>query len=137
MIIPETAQAAFSSTVLLVDDQLSIVRALELGLRRRQFSVLSANNGRDALAILGSEQAVDILVSDIVMPGGISGFELARLAQKLRPGLPLLLTTGYSYDQVETPVGQTNGYEIMRKPFSVVDLVMRINNLLLPRSEKT
>lgn len=122
------------TTVLLVDDQPAIVRALELGLKRHKFRVLTAGNGRDALGILEAEPELDVLVSDIVMPGGMSGFELARLALTLRPGLPLLLTTGYSYDQVEAHNGQADKYKVLTKPFSLVELVSQINDLLPVRS---
>ena len=85
---PTDAEIVSSVTVLLIDDQPSIVHAFELGLRRRSSGVLTAGNGREALAILGSQQGVDVLVSDIMRPGGMSGFELVRLAHELRPCHP-------------------------------------------------
>jgi CheY-like chemotaxis protein len=87
--------------VLLVDDEPAIVRALQFGLKRRGFEVLSQANGRDALTVLKSPRKLDLLLSDVIMPGGISGIELARASRAIRPELPVLLTTGYAYDLLE------------------------------------
>jgi DNA-binding NtrC family response regulator len=119
-------------TVLLVDDNQTIVRAVEFGLRRYGFHVLSATNGQDALAILQSPQPIDLMLSDVVMPGGISGLELARSCHTLRPGVAILLTTGYAYDVMTTLGARENEFEMVTKPYSVSALVLRINQLVPP-----
>jgi CheY-like chemotaxis protein len=116
--------------ILLVDDNATIVRALEFGLRRFGFAVTSASNGKDALDILSSAAKVDLLLSDVVMPGGMSGVELAREGQQRRPGLTVLLTTGYAYDVLERMGARKDEFQIVAKPYSVSKLVHRINALL-------
>jgi two-component system NtrC family sensor kinase len=60
------------------------------------FSRSGVRNGQAALAALERDPTVELVVSDIVMPGGMSGLELARMLRQHRPGLPVLLATGYS-----------------------------------------
>jgi CheY-like chemotaxis protein len=81
----------------------------ELGYR-----VLSAACAEEALEVLGTE-AVDLLFSDVVMPG-LSGVELARLARKQRPDLPVLLASGYSEEIVRLAGAE---FEIVRKPYDL------------------
>jgi CheY-like chemotaxis protein len=118
------------SYVLLVDDEPAIVRALQFGLRRRGFEVLSAGNGRDALAILKSPSRIDLILSDVIMPGGISGIELARASKTIRPELPVLLTTGYAYDLLESMGAGPDEFQIIYKPCSVASLVERIQEII-------
>ena len=118
------------SYLLLVDDEPAIVRALQFGLKRRGFEVLSAGNGKDALAVLKSPRKVDLLLSDVIMPGGISGVELARASRTVRPELPVLLTTGYAYDLLESMGAGPDEFQIIFKPFSVASLVERIQEII-------
>ena len=118
------------SYLLLVDDEPAIVRALQFGLKRRGFEVLSAGNGKDALAVLKSPRKVDLLLSDVIMPGGISGVELARASRTVRLELPVLLTTGYAYDLLESMGAGPDEFQIIFKPFSVASLVERIQEII-------
>ena len=76
--------------------------------------VLQAQDGVSALAVLGQEAAIELVVSDIAMPGGMSGLELARIVRKRYPGIPILLVTGYS--QYATQV-INEGFTLIEKPF--------------------
>jgi CheY-like chemotaxis protein len=116
--------------VLLVDDEPAIVRALQFGLKRRGFEVLSQANGRDALTVLKSPRKLDLLLSDVIMPGGISGIELARASRAIRPELPVLLTTGYAYDLLESMGAGPDEFQIIFKPYSVASLVERIQDII-------
>jgi signal transduction histidine kinase len=122
----ESTRAVRPATVLLVDDE-ELVRAgtaemlADLG-----YSVIQANSGVVALAVLrGGDADVDILVTDHLMPG-MSGAELVREARSLKPNLPALLVTGY------TNLTQRPGTEIPRltKPFRQAELATRIAELL-------
>lgn len=126
----DIAPASVETTVLLVDDNPMIVRALSFGLCRRGFKVLTAGNGHEAAAIMASSQKIDLLFSDVVMPGGMSGVELARTSLGIRPGLPVLLTTGYAYDVLESMGADKGEFQIVTKPYSINDLVSRIHALL-------
>jgi CheY-like chemotaxis protein len=123
-------QLVVGRTVLLVDDNPAILRSVELGLRRRGFLVESASNGSDALAVLASPQTIDIMFSDVIMPGGMSGLELARSSRALRPDLAVLLTTGYAYDLLETLGAHKDEFDLVTKPYTITNLITLINALL-------
>ncbi|MDB5405217.1 MAG: hypothetical protein JWL84_129, partial [Rhodospirillales bacterium] len=94
--IPMEAVPAGSGRVLMVEDDeqlLSVTSAMLTGLG---YEVLSARNGRDAIQMLKSDEAFDLLFSDVVMPKGMNGVELAREAKRLRNDIKILLTSGYA-----------------------------------------
>jgi DNA-binding response OmpR family regulator len=117
-------------TILLVDDDPAIVRALEYSLEKWGFDVLTAKDGPAALAVLERQQRVDLLLSDVMMPGGMSGIELARVSQARRASLAILLTTGYAYDVIERLGGGFEEFPMIAKPYSIKILVNRIKEIL-------
>jgi CheY-like chemotaxis protein len=92
---------------------------------------LGAARGAEALALLDSEEAVDVLVSDLSMPG-MGGLVVIREAQLRRPGLPAVLLTGYAGDAAHLAVSDPAraGFSLLRKPVSVAQLVDRIDMLV-------
>jgi PAS domain S-box-containing protein len=125
----EVGQAGGDYTVLVVEDD-AIVRALivevleELGYR-----VLAGADGPSGLDLLVAEQRIDLLVTDIGLPG-LSGTEIADAARRDRPDLKVLFMTGYADDS--SLVGRTlhRGMQIIAKPFSIEILRRRIHDLL-------
>jgi CheY-like chemotaxis protein/two-component sensor histidine kinase len=119
-----------SETVLVVEDDLFVrtyaVRCLEsLG-----YAVIAAVDGNDALQRLRSDTHIDLLFTDVVMPGGMNGWELADRAQQARPGLPVVLTSGYA---LETLIrhGRANGESvILTKPYRKAVLALRLREAL-------
>lgn len=94
-----------SETVLLVEGNTEVRRVARQQLEKLGCRVIEAENGRAALDILDSGEPVDFLFTNVVMPGGITGHDLARDALQQRPGLKVLLTTGYATESVR------NGHE--------------------------
>src|SRR5207249_8705057 len=95
---PATAAEPVEATgprVLIVEDDPEVLDVTVETLRRLGYAVLTAPDGPAALAVLRREANVDILFSDIVMPRGMNGVELARAAKRLRPELHVLLVSGY------------------------------------------
>src|SRR5690606_15773132 len=94
----ETEQPAEAGheTILLVDDEIEILTLNNMILSGKGYTVLCSNNGDEALRVLEKGAQVDLLFTDIVMPGRLNGFELAEAALKLRPQLKVLFTTGYA-----------------------------------------
>lgn len=82
-------------TVLVVEDNNEIRALAAHQLRRFRYAVIEATDPADALAILHSSQHVDLLFTDVVMPGGLSGPDLAERAKALRPHLKVLFTSGF------------------------------------------
>jgi len=81
--------------VLIVEDEPDVRDIAEQIFESLGYNVFSAPNAAAALDILRSDEKIDVLFSDIVMPGGMNGVELAREARRMRPGLKLLLASGY------------------------------------------
>jgi DNA-binding NtrC family response regulator len=93
------------------------------------YHVLHATGASEALAILASAVPVDLLFSDVVMPNGISGIELAREARRRRPGLAVLITSGYAAANEAEDV--LNGeFLSIAKPYSRGDLALHLRKAL-------
>src|SRR5919199_3630971 len=84
-----------SATILVVDDDESLRLLMVSLLTRSGYRTLAARNGDEALRIIASEPGIDLLLTDIVMPGQLDGFALAAKALQLRPALKIVYTSGY------------------------------------------
>ncbi len=126
------ADVARPRTVLLVDDNAAILRALEYGLRRFGFQVLTAGSGAQSMEILLGPQgsAIDAILSDVMMPGGMNGIELARAVRQVRPDLPILLTSGYATGVFESLGADPAEFPLLPKPCSVSDLVSTLRLMI-------
>ncbi len=120
-----------SETVLVVEDD-PFVRGYAVGsLESLGYQVVTAVNGREALnelARLGDQ--VDLLFSDIVMPGGISGWELAEKAQELLPNIKVLLTSGYPMESMTARAKPDSKAQILNKPYRKAELAHRLREML-------
>lgn len=117
-------------TVLVVEDD-TFVRGFAISsLESLRYRVIPAKDGPEALAILQGGEHVDLLFTDVVMPGGMNGWELAARAQRLRPGLKVLLTSGYA---VETLAARGRGHAemlLLNKPYRKSELARRVREAL-------
>ncbi|OWV96613.1 hybrid sensor histidine kinase/response regulator [Rhizobium sp. R72] len=115
--------------VLVVEDDLRVRRVAVARLSSMGYSVLEAENGHRALEVLQANDNIALLFTDIVMPGGMTGDELAREARDLRPEIAVLFTSGYSEPGL---VGQDGvpGAQWLRKPYTARDLAAKIRELL-------
>jgi CheY-like chemotaxis protein len=103
------------ASILIVDDQLELLAFTGAFLAECGYTVSWAPNAAEALDILESKRRIDILLTDIVMPGGIDGFELARRAKSVYPDLKVVYSTG-NPDLSPDQIGQTFG-PLLRKPY--------------------
>jgi CheY-like chemotaxis protein len=110
--------------ILVVDDDPEVLTVASATLAADGYTVLSALNGTEALQLLQANRDIDLLFTDIVMPGSIDGFDLAERAKQLRPGLRVLYTSGYLRDE-----GVWHG-SLLTKPWRPNDLQMAIKNAL-------
>jgi len=118
--------------VLVVDDEPAVRLTLAAQLEAAGCSALSAADGADAMALLDRGEAVDLLITDLSMPG-MDGLALIRAAQQSRPGLPAVLLTGCFSGHCAGPVpGESaNGpFVLLRKPVPVGELVELAATLL-------
>jgi signal transduction histidine kinase len=104
--------------ILFVEDDALVREAVARGLEEAGFEVLVAANGERALAMIEAGLDVDAAFSDIVMPGRISGIDLAAILRERRPGLPVVLATGYTDQRVTVP-----GVQVLAKPYEIDQVV--------------
>jgi PAS domain S-box len=116
--------------VLVVDDDKDVRHVAVMTLQELGYSVLEADNGPQALKVLASEPRVDLLFTDIVMPGGMNGLELAQESLRQRPDLKVLYASGYAHG-VAGGVGTNGpGAEILIKPYRDRDLARAVRMAL-------
>jgi CheY-like chemotaxis protein len=108
--VPATAPAC----VLLVEDDDEVAAVTMELLREIGVQIVRVSDGEGALAALDRDPTIEVVMSDIVMPGGTSGLVLARMLRERRPELPVLLTTGYSQYPLEVA---TEGFTLVEKPY--------------------
>jgi signal transduction histidine kinase len=118
--------------ILVVEDDKDVRAYTCEALNELGYAVVEAHDGASALAILGSGPAIDLLFTDIVLPGGVSGRQLAEQAQARQPGLPVLYTTGYARDAIVHFGRLGPGVHVLPKPFAFDDLAERISTILNP-----
>ncbi len=116
-------------TILVVEDNELVRESVVRRLQRLGYRVIEAANGADALARL-AEQRVDLIFTDIVMPGGLSGPDVARQARAVQPGVPILFTSGYSDEALAADGRLGSGARVLTKPYEVKDLAGALRNLL-------
>ncbi len=109
-----------SGTVLLVEDEPMVRTVAERALTRHGYKVVTADNGEDALEILGRGEPIELLISDVVMPG-MDGPTMVREARKSWPDLKILFMSGYAEEQLRKSIDIEN-VNFLPKPFSVTDL---------------
>ena len=122
-------------SILLVDDD-PTVRDMVAGLLRGWgHRVIAAANANEALVVLDGTEKLDLLLSDVVMPPGMDGTELARHAARIRPGLPVLLASGFAAHAVGSPAGFGPDVAMIAKPFSIDDLRRQLARIAGGRTE--
>jgi two-component system cell cycle sensor histidine kinase/response regulator CckA len=109
-----------SGTVLLVEDEPMVRSVAERALTRHGYSVITADNGEDALEIIARNEPIALLISDVVMPG-MDGPTMVREARQSRPDLKILFMSGYAEEQLRKSIDIEN-VNFLPKPFSVTEL---------------
>jgi DNA-binding NtrC family response regulator len=94
------------------------------------YAVRSASNAVAALTALQEDPKVDLLFTDIVMPGGVNGFDLARACLTFRPDLKVLLTTGFALSRHGDIAAHHLGWPLLGKPYRIRELARHVSNLL-------
>jgi CheY-like chemotaxis protein len=99
-------------------------------LRELGYTVLEAINGRAALDVLQSHDRVDLLFTDVVLPDGMHGRNLAEEAERRRPGIKVLYTTGYTRNAIVHDGRLDPGVHLIGKPFTYADLAAKVRAVL-------
>lgn len=116
--------------VLVVDDEEALLELARETLQTLGYRVLTATSGKQALEVMAEEPGIDLLFSDVIMPGGLNGYELAEQAVANNPQLKVLLTSGYN-DKVTENNAQTRfTADLLLKPYALAELAQRVRQLL-------
>ena len=117
-------------TILVVDDEPALLELVDEMLQELGYKVFLASDGKQALQQLEKEPDIDLLISDVVMPGGINGYELAEQAVAKYPELKVLLTSGYTEKAVAHNGQARFNANLISKPYTQADLTRRIRECL-------
>jgi len=124
-------EAGRGATVLVVEDDPEVLETVSSGVRALGYRALTAHNALEALGILRHDEPIDLLFTDIAMPGGINGVELARQARQLRQDIKVLLTSGYAAAIAEGEASE--GFTVLGKPYRQTQLAETIASVLRQR----
>jgi CheY-like chemotaxis protein len=116
--------------VLIVDDEPTVRMLITDALGELGYHCVEAGDGPAGLKILQSKDRIDLLITDVGLPGGLNGRQVADAARALRPDINVLFITGYAENAVLNHGHIERGMEVLTKPFAVSDLVSRVDRLL-------
>ena len=119
-----------NETILVVDDEEDLLRLAEAHLRELGYQTYAAENAAQAMAVLEGNTGIDLLFSDVVMPGGMNGYELARAAVESHPGLRVLLTSGFTSRALSNDDELSVSSGILAKPYRKEELARRVRQVL-------
>jgi PAS domain S-box-containing protein len=123
-----------SETVLVVEDDALVRSYVVSQLESLGYATIAAANGAEALALLDRGTAFDVLFTDVIMPGGMNGRELADAVTRRRPGTPVLFTSGYSEHAIVHRGRVDPGVTLLNKPYRKADLARLMREVLGARA---
>jgi PAS domain S-box-containing protein len=126
-----SAEASGAGEIILVVEDQALVR--EVTMRRLEqlgYRVLQTNSAVAAIELLHTGAAVDLVFSDVVMPGGKTGFDLASWVREHRPALPVILTSGFAQEAAQSAAQPLEAWKILRKPYSRAELAAALRSAL-------
>jgi two-component system cell cycle sensor histidine kinase/response regulator CckA len=127
---PQQSLSGGAETILLVEDQPQVRKFAKRSLLRLGYRVLEAEDAATAMKVFDAQAAVDLLFSDIVMPGDMNGRLLARWALQRYPRVKVLLTTGFSEEAASERSGVNGGFQLLSKPYTKEKLAKAVRTVL-------
>jgi signal transduction histidine kinase len=128
--VPTPAKATTAEVVLVVEDDPDVREVTSVAVADLGYAVREAANAQEALELLRSDADVDLLFSDIVMPGGLTGVELAAEARRLRPGLKVLLTSGNAGAILSRQAITDGDLDVLEKPYPHSELANKLRTVM-------
>jgi PAS domain S-box-containing protein len=122
-----------SGTILIVDDEATIRHLIDEVLDDVGYTVIGAADGAAGVKVLQSGAHIDLLITDVGLPNGMNGRQVADAGRALRPGLKVLFITGYAENAAVGNGHLERGMELLTKPFSLDALVAKVNEMMTPR----
>jgi len=127
----EELQGGNGEIVLIVDDEPTVRMLITEVLGELGYTAIEATDGASGLAVLQSDKRIDLMVTDVGLPGGLNGRQMADAARVLRPNLKVLFITGYAENAVFRNGYLDPGMHLLTKPFSIEMLATRIREIML------
>jgi two-component system cell cycle sensor histidine kinase/response regulator CckA len=118
-----------AGVVLLVEDEDAVRKFGARALRNKGYTVIEASNGEGALEVLEKGEAIDILITDIVMPG-VDGPSLIRQVRDKRPELKVICISGYTEDSFRKRLDLSDNIHFLSKPFSLQQLAGKVKEVI-------
>jgi CheY-like chemotaxis protein len=128
--MPTAPRAKSGETVLVVDDNAALLRVAVTQLKALGYQVLQAGDGPSALELLKEKPQIDFLLTDIIMPGGLSGVDLGHEAQRMLPQLRLMYMSGFPEAAFGDDARLDQQVILVRKPFRQAELALRVREAL-------
>jgi PAS domain S-box-containing protein len=128
---PQLEHTKLGETVLVVDDEQTVRMLITDVLEELGYRAIEAGDGKAGLQILESKRPIDLLITDVGLPGGMNGRQLADAGTALRPALKVLFITGYAENAVIGDGHLKPGMHILTKPFAMDELARRIGSIML------
>ncbi|MDO9412031.1 MAG: PAS domain-containing protein [Pseudolabrys sp.] len=122
--------AGAGETVMVIDDEPTIRMLIAEVLEDQGYATIEASDGASGLRVLQSQARIDLLITDVGLPGGINGRQIADAARELRPGLKVLFITGYAENSILANGILDKGMQIVTKPFEMDALAGKIRELI-------
>ena len=127
----EPANLGRNETIFLVEDEPTLRDLARLLLEELGYQVVSAASGQEALQVWAKERdKIDLLLTDLVLPDGVTGFELAQKLQQERPALRVVLTSGYDSEKVSQELPESRAFGFIQKPYRAEALGRSIRQAL-------
>lgn len=114
--------------VLIVEDDSTLRRAAQELFKALGYETIAASDGVAALNLIRDNADIGFIFSDVVMPRGINGVELAEQARTIRPGIKILLASGYPFEKIDTH-GSIDESSFISKPYRVTQLAEKLDAL--------
>jgi CheY-like chemotaxis protein len=127
---PAPPRAGAQETILLVEDNDGVREYAATVLHGLGYAVLEASDTVAAIEILANKPPIDLLFTDVVLPGGLNGRTLADEVRRKYPGLPVLFTTGYTRNAIVHQGRLDRDVDLLNKPYTAQDLARKIRELL-------
>jgi CheY-like chemotaxis protein len=119
-------------SILIVEDDALVRDYVVTQIKRVGYRTLAASNAAEAMAIIDGSERIDLLYTDVIMPGGMNGRQLATEAVKRRPGLKVLYTSGYTENAIVHHGRLDAGVLLLPKPYLSSELARMLRTALAP-----
>lgn len=123
-------------TILVVEDDDAVRKLVVENLRKLGYQVIEASDGAGAIEILRGDKVIDLLFTDVVLPGGVNGRQLAEEGRTLRPEMHVLFTSGYTQNSIIHQGKLDEGVHLLSKPYRREELSRKVREVLRPRRDQ-